>query len=82
VLLFLLKISTIFTASFDRFYLLENALVYSVGDVISTYVYRIGLEKAQYSLTTAIGFVQSLLGFIMLVSANKISKKLVGLGLY
>ncbi|GGD52435.1 ABC transporter permease [Paenibacillus nasutitermitis] len=82
VLLFLLKISTIFTASFDRFYLLENPLVYDVGDVISTYIYRIGLEKAQYSLTTAIGFVQSLLGFIMLVAANKISKKLVGLGLY
>jgi putative aldouronate transport system permease protein len=82
VLLFLLKISTIFTASFDRFYLMENPLVYDVGDVISTYIYRIGLEKTQYSLTTAIGLVQSLLGFLMLISANKLSKKLVGLGLY
>jgi putative aldouronate transport system permease protein len=82
VLLFLLKVSSIFTASFDRFYLLENQLVYDVGDVISTYIYRIGLERSQYSLTTAIGFVQSILGFIMLVTANKISKKLVGLGLY
>ncbi|WP_235886248.1 ABC transporter permease [Paenibacillus cymbidii] len=82
VLLFLLKISTIFTASFDRYYLMENPLVYEVGDVISTYIYRIGLEKAQYSMTTAIGLVQSLLGFIMLIAANKISKKLVGLGLY
>ncbi|MFC5648192.1 ABC transporter permease [Paenibacillus solisilvae] len=81
-LLLLLKISSIFTANFDRFFLLENPLVYDVGDVISTYTYRIGLEQAQYSLTTAIGFVQSLLGFILLISANKLSKKLIGLGLY
>jgi putative aldouronate transport system permease protein len=82
VLLFLLRISTIFTIGFDRNYLLQNPLVYDVSDVISTYVYRIGLEKAQYSLTTAIGIVQSTLGFVLLVTANKISKKIVGLGLY
>ncbi|MBP1988421.1 ABC transporter permease [Paenibacillus eucommiae] len=82
VLLFLLRVSTIFAIGFDRIFLLQNPLVFDVSEVISTYVYRIGLQNFQYSLTTAIGFVQSLLGFIMLLTANKLSKKLAGLGLY
>lgn len=82
VLLFLLKVSTIFTIGFDRIFLLQNPLVYDVSEVISTYVYRIGLQDFQYSLTTAIGFVQSLLGFVMLLAANKLSTKYAKLGLY
>ncbi len=46
------------------------------------YVYRLGLVEAQYSLTTAIGLVQSVLGFLMLFAANRLSGKLVGLGLW
>lgn len=82
VLLLLLKLSSIFSVGFDRVFTMQNSLVQDVSDVTSTYIYRLGLEKSQYSLTTAIGFVQSLLGFMMLVSANKLSKKLVGMGLY
>ncbi|MBP1991463.1 ABC transporter permease [Paenibacillus eucommiae] len=82
VLLLLLKLASIFGIGFERVFLLQNALVYDVSDVISTYVYRIGLEKAQYSLTTAIGLTQSVLGFLMLVGSNKLSKKLTGMGLY
>lgn len=82
VLLLLLKVSHIFNIGFERIFMLQNPLVYDVSDVISIYVYRFGLEKAQYSLTTAISFVQSLLGIILLVSANKLSKKAVGMGLY
>lgn len=81
-LLFLLRISSIFSVGFERVFLMQNPLVYKVSDVISTYVYRVGLEQAQYSLTTAIGLTQSLLGFILLISANKLSKKVVGMGLY
>lgn len=81
-LLFLLRLSSIFSTGFERIFLLQNPLVYNVSDVISTYVYRLGLEQAQYSLTTAIGLTQSILGFLLLVSANKISKKLAGIGLY
>lgn len=82
VLLLLLRLSGIFSVGFDRIFTLQNPLVLDVSDVTSTYIYRIGLVEAQYSLTTAIGLVQSLLGFILLISANRISKKLVGLGLY
>lgn len=82
VLLFLLKVSTIFAVGFDRIFNLQNPMVQDTSEVISTYVYHIGLQQAQYSLTTAIGFVQSLLGFALLIVGNKLSKKAVGLGLY
>jgi putative aldouronate transport system permease protein len=81
-LLFLLRLAHIFGIGFDRVFLMQNPLVYDVSDVISTYVYRVGLEQAQYSLTTAIGLMESLLGFILLISSNWLSKRISGMGLY
>ena len=82
VLLFLFRVAGIFTVGFDRVFNMQSPLVYSVTDVISTYIYRLGLEQAQFSLTTAIGLTQSILGFALLRSANWLSSKLAGLGLY
>lgn len=82
VLLFLLKLANLFGIGFERVFLLQNPLVYDVSDVISTYVYRAGLELSQYSLTTAIGLTQSVLGFVLLVASNKFSKRWTGLGMY
>lgn len=82
VLLLLLRLASMFGIGFERVFLLQNAMVYEVSDVISTYIYRIGLVKAQYSLTTAIGLTQSVLGFVLLIVSNKAAKKSVGLGLY
>lgn len=82
VLLLLLNIAGLFGVGFDRIFCLQNSLTYDVSDVISTYLYRIGIKGSQYSLTTAIGLVQSILSLILLTSANKLSGKLVGMGLY
>jgi putative aldouronate transport system permease protein len=82
VLLFLLRLSSIFSIGFERIFLLQNPIVYPVSDVISTYTYRLGIEQAQFSLTTAIGLTQSLLGFTLVMTANKLSSKFAGLGLY
>lgn len=82
VLMFLLKLSTIFAIGFDRIFNLQNPLVYDTSEVISTYVYHVGLQQAQFSLTTAIGIAQSLLGFTLLICSNWLSKRFVGLGLY
>lgn len=82
VLLFLLKLAAIFTIGFERVFLLQNPLVYDVSEVVPTYVYRLGLQQAQYSLTTAIGLSQSLLAFLLLVGSNRLSKKITGMGLY
>lgn len=82
VLLLLLRLGSIFDVGFERVFTMQNSLVLDESDVISTYIYRLGLERAQYSLTTAIGFVQSMLGFLMLITANWLSKKTTGMGLY
>ncbi|MBD2864539.1 ABC transporter permease [Paenibacillus oceani] len=81
-LLFLLRLAHLFSIDFDRIFLMQNPLVYDVSDVISTYVYRMGLEQSQYSLTTAIGLMQSVLGFLLLIGSNRLSKRLTGLGMY
>lgn len=62
-----------------QMYIRANIGLYSL---LAPAVYRVSLQEAQYSLTTAIGLTQSLLGFILLRSANWLSGKIAGLGLY
>lgn len=81
-ILLILKIGQMVTIGFEQIFLLYNPLVYDVGDVISTYTYRLGIEQTQYSLTTAIGVSQSIVNFILVFLANKISKKVSGSSLW
>ena len=82
LLMFLLRISGIFNVGFERIFLFQSPAVYEVSEVISVYVYRLGLQGGLYSLTSAIGLVQSTLGFILLVAANRLSQTYGKLGLY
>jgi len=82
VLLTILNIGSLLSIGFENVFLLYNPLVYETGDVISTYTYRLGIEETQYSLTTAIGITQSVVNFILVFSANRISKKVVGYSMW
>lgn len=82
VVLLLLNIGRIMEVGFEQIYVMYNPLVYDTGDVISTYVYRVGIGNARFSLTTAIGMFQSVIGFVLLMSCNAISKKLFSRGLW
>lgn len=75
VVLLLLEIGKMMDVGFEQIYVLSNSAVYSVGDVLSTYIYRIGIGQAQFSMTTAIGLFQSVIGLILIVSANFTCKK-------
>ena len=75
-IMFILRTGQILNAGFDQVFNLSNAAVYSVGDIIDTFVYRAGLQQAQYSYTTAIGFFKSLVGFILVIATNTIAKRL------
>ncbi|MDF2926725.1 MAG: carbohydrate transporter rane protein 1, family [Paenibacillaceae bacterium] len=76
VILFILKIGHMLDVGFDKIILLYNPNTYSTADVISTFVYRKGLgESSDFSYTTAVGLFQSVINFILLVSANRISGK-------
>jgi len=81
-LLLILNIGSMITIGFEQIFLLYSPTVYNVGDVISTYVYRLGLVQTQYSLTTAIGLSQSVINFVMVMTANITARKLVGYALW
>jgi len=82
VVMLILNMGRILQISFDRPYALGNTLVRPVSDVISTYVYRVGIESQQYSLTTAVGMFQSLVCVIFLILANIITERLGERGIW
>ncbi|NOU90555.1 ABC transporter permease subunit [Paenibacillus sp. LMG 31460] len=82
MILLLLKIGHILDLGFEQIYLFLNPLVLSTGDVLDTYAYRIGILGGKYSLTTAIGLFKSVIGFMLLIVANRASKTTTGEGLY
>ncbi|MBO9610445.1 MAG: sugar ABC transporter permease [Paenibacillaceae bacterium] len=76
VLLFILELGHILDAGFEQIFIMYNPTVYEVGDIIDTYVYRIGLGEAQYSLATAVGMFKGVIGFILIYVANYTVKKM------
>lgn len=68
-------IGSIMSAGFDQVYNLYSAAVYQTGDIIDTYVYRVGLNSMQYSFGTAIGLMKSLIGLVLLITANELCKR-------
>ena len=82
VVLLILNIGTFMAVGFEKVLLLQNPLIYSTGDVISTYLYRVGIESAQFSYATAIGLFEAVIGLALVLSANFISRRLVGASLW
>lgn len=75
VILLILRIGNLLDAGFDQVLNLYNPAVYEVGDIIDTYVYRVGINQMQFGFTTAVGLFKNVIGFAMLLSANYIVKK-------
>ncbi|AIQ55962.1 ABC transporter permease [Paenibacillus borealis] len=75
VLITTLNIGQVLNAGFDQIYNLYNPLVYQSGDIIDTYVYRIGLVQYQFGLATAVGSMKSLVGFILIFVSYRLAAK-------
>jgi putative aldouronate transport system permease protein len=75
LVLFLLNIGNFLELGFDQIFNLLTPMTYSVGDIIETYVYRAGVLQGQFSVTTAIGLFQSIVGFILLWIFNRLARK-------
>lgn len=75
VIMLILKVGYLLDVGFEQIYILYNPSVYDVGDVLSTYIYRIGLQSAQFSVTAAIGLFQSVIGFFLIWGTNRLAKK-------
>lgn len=80
--MFVLNVGNIFRIGTDKIILLYNPMTYSVADVFGSFVYRKGLIEADYSYATAAGLFESVIAFIFVVTANKISKKLTDTSLW
>lgn len=75
VLMTILALGNILNAGFDQIYNLYNQAVYSSGDIIDTWVYRVGLINMQFSLATAVGLLKSVVGFILISGSYFIAYK-------
>ncbi|WP_375335160.1 MULTISPECIES: ABC transporter permease [Paenibacillus] len=76
VTLLILNMGNFLAVGFEKILLLYNPLIYDTSDVISTYLYRVGLQSSNFSYATAIGLFESLIGLILVFSVNAISRRL------
>ena len=82
ITLLILNIGTFLNVGFEKVLLLYNPLTYSTADVISTYLYRVGLVANNFSYAAAIGLFQACIGLAMVMTANQISRRVVGTSLW
>lgn len=76
IMMFILQLSSILNAGFDQIFVLYNPKVYDVGDIIDTYVYRMGIKNGQYAYSTAVGLFKSVIGFVLILGSDKFFKKI------
>nr|WP_223869337.1 ABC transporter permease subunit [Paenibacillus sabuli] len=75
VILFILSTGNIMEVGFDQVFMLQNGVVSDVSEVISTYIYRVGLKGAQFSLSAAMGLFEALVGLVLVVAANWVARR-------
>ena len=80
LVVFILELAKVLNL-FESPWVLQNAMVLDQADVIQTYVYRIGVENADYGLATAAGLFKSVISVILVLGTNKLSKKVTGEGI-
>lgn len=84
-IMLILRMGNVMTIGFEKVYLMQNSLNLSTSEIISTYVYKVGLSSAgttDFSYSTAIGLFNSVVNFLLIVSTNFIARRLGGNGLW
>lgn len=74
IIMFILAMGNILSVGYEKVYLLQNGMNLSVSEVISTYVYKVGVRNAQYSFATAVGIFNSVINLILLILSNYTAK--------
>ncbi len=75
IIMFILRIGNLLTVGYEKIILLYNPLIYETSDVISSYVYRVGFAQQNWSYSSAVGLLNSVVNFIILIIANNISSR-------
>lgn len=82
VMLLILRVGSLMSIGHEKIILLYNERVFETSDVISSYVYRRGLVQGDWSFGTAVGLFNSVINFVLVLSANAISNRVSGYGLW
>jgi putative aldouronate transport system permease protein len=82
ITLLILNIGTFLAVGFEKILLLYNPLTYVTADVVSTYLYRVGIVSGSFSYAAAIGLFESLIGLILVLGANSLSRRVAGTSLW
>jgi putative aldouronate transport system permease protein len=75
VILLILSMNAVMEVGFDQVFVLSNAVVRPISDVISTFSYRMAISGQNYSLTTAMGVIESLIGLLLVLATNSLAKR-------
>ena len=81
MILLIMNMGGILNVGFDKVFLMQNTLNLSASQVISTYVYDVGVKSSQFSFGTAVGLFTNVVNFVFLLTANWVSKRVTGSGL-
>ncbi|MEK5645656.1 protein lplB [Paenibacillus rhizosphaerae] len=81
ILMLILSMGHFMEVGFDQIYILKNPVVSDISEVISTYIYRLGMQNGEFSLTTALGLFESAIALLLVLTTNKIAHKF-GQGLW
>ncbi|MFV0502401.1 MAG: ABC transporter permease [Lachnospirales bacterium] len=82
VIMLILAVGNILSVGYEKDYLLQNGMNLEVSEIISTYVYKVGIQSAQYSFATAVGLFNSVINLVLLILANFFAKKTTEIGLF
>ncbi len=82
VTMFILNLGFFLNAGFDQVLNFSNDAVLSVVDILDTYIYRVGIQNAQYSLSTAVSLIKGVVGVFLVLGTHLISKKITGKGVW
>lgn len=82
IIMLIMRIGQLMSMGYQKTILLYNAATYETADIIASYVYRVGLLEQEWSYSTAIGLFNAAINLILIVAANKISKKLTQTSLW
>lgn len=75
MMLLILRLGHVMDAGFEQIYILYNIQVYPVADILDTWVFRVGLQQMNFSLASAVGLFKALIGFVLVVLANRLAKR-------
>lgn len=82
VIILIMNVGSVMSVGFEKVYLLQNDANLAASEIFSTYVYKIGIQSAQYSYSTAIGLFNNIINFVLLISVNQLSRKWTGSSLW